>query len=234
MATLNLTRKTPKILLDFSADDSCVAGSFSNVTSDLGTKPPSTRGKMSKIYWRCGLLQWTCYKFNERASMVEVSSQSALRGDKERLSLCTHNLKQSRSPIMMRIIGALIVCHVVEGAFVNPSSNSRASCSSAIMMMDRRTLLGFVASTAFLPSTAARAAEDNDELARDMPKHWPETPSPLPSMFSSAAELAAPVREAVREEIREGVEEGIEVLSDLEKALQQSAKKKQVDPRSHG
>lgn len=62
------------------------------------------------------------------------------------------------------------------------------------------------------------------------PAKWPDAPSPLPTAVKSAAELTAPQPD----EIRQDIDEGIEALTDLEKALQEKSKKKQVDPRTHG
>jgi hypothetical protein len=147
-------------------------------------------------------------------------------------------------------------------AFTVPSYNwnrRRASTVTTAMTIDRRTVLvgGFMAIA--LPPAVAQAAYDpvddasfwgtstttksgiNDNVSSASqgggatqqtapPAKWPDAPSPLPTAVKSAAELTAPLRDEFRQEI----DEGIEALTDLEKALQEKSKKKQVDPRSHG
>jgi hypothetical protein len=53
---------------------------------------------------------------------------------------------------------------------------------------------------------------------------WPHSPSPLPTSVKSAAELTAPSTQT-----KDPVP-----ASDLMKALEESSKKKKVDPRTHG
>lgn len=62
------------------------------------------------------------------------------------------------------------------------------------------------------------ATADFDSFAQEL-KRWPESPSPLPTTKRSAQELTSDEKKAV---------------SDMEKALNESSKKKKIDPRTHG
>lgn len=85
--------------------------------------------------------------------------------------------------------------------------------------------------TTWLTPLAARAAEtavaesnttkDNlDDFAKDLSR-WPDSPSPLPTQKRSAQELTADPQPRP-------------TAPSLDQALQQSLKKKQIGPRTHG
>lgn len=123
------------------------------------------------------------------------------------------------------LIAALLLLGSVDAFTTYPSSPRRVSTLNA---MDRRQALGWAAAAAaFVVPTAAWAADDKsaalDALGKELGgPGWPLAPSPLPSAVKSAAELTAPTAPAKG------------AMSDFEKAMQENAKKKQVDPRTHG
>jgi hypothetical protein len=102
----------------------------------------------------------------------------------------------------------------------------------------RRTFL--LSSTAafivsFVPPMSTAAAGEQDPLeafgktlSTTPPSQlggWPHSPSPLPTSVKSAAELTAPSTPLTMDPVS---------ASDLIKALEESSKKKKVDPRTHG
>eukprot|EP00545_Synedropsis_sp_CCMP1620_P001660 CAMPEP_0119014834 /NCGR_PEP_ID=MMETSP1176-20130426/10413_1 /TAXON_ID=265551 /ORGANISM="Synedropsis recta cf, Strain CCMP1620" /LENGTH=114 /DNA_ID=CAMNT_0006968079 /DNA_START=141 /DNA_END=485 /DNA_ORIENTATION=- len=109
--------------------------------------------------------------------------------------------------------------------------------------MDRRSLLSGVATAFFAvvasPATATAANDDVfEEFAKEIQKGgWPLAPSPLPTSVKSASELTSPTtifQESTTGTAAAAAQEGLNAMSDLEKALQESSKKKQVGPRTHG
>jgi hypothetical protein len=141
----------------------------------------------------------------------------------------------------MRSTTLLLLCCLgaADGAFVVPASLKEGILSSSTAMnsqMDRRTLLSGAVTTAFLGGASRPAfAEDALEtFGKELGGKWPLAPSPLPTQVKSAAELTSPAGKMIEPPGVTSPEEGLQAMSDLEQMLQESSKKKAVDPRTHG
>eukprot|EP00547_Thalassionema_nitzschioides_P000196 CAMPEP_0194213746 /NCGR_PEP_ID=MMETSP0156-20130528/14551_1 /TAXON_ID=33649 /ORGANISM="Thalassionema nitzschioides, Strain L26-B" /LENGTH=87 /DNA_ID=CAMNT_0038941851 /DNA_START=285 /DNA_END=545 /DNA_ORIENTATION=- len=85
--------------------------------------------------------------------------------------------------------------------------------------------------TAFTTTISTAQAEDDplDSFGKELSSssNWPQSPSPLPTNVKSAAELTAPGP------TKDSQENNPKEPSDLEQALQNGSKKKQVGPLTH-
>jgi hypothetical protein len=141
----------------------------------------------------------------------------------------------------MRSAALLLLCclGVSDGAFVASVSFQKGKLSSSTAMnakMDRRSLLSGVVATAFLGGASRPTfAEDALEaFGKELAGKWPHSPSPLPTQVKTAAELTSPTGKMAEPPDVTSAEEGLQAMSDLERMLQESSKKKKVDPRTHG
>mmetsp|Transcript_1572 Transcript_1572/g.2157 ORF Transcript_1572/g.2157 Transcript_1572/m.2157 type:complete len:150 (+) Transcript_1572:109-558(+) len=100
--------------------------------------------------------------------------------------------------------------------------------------VNRRNIMkSLVAATGFTATISIAQAEDDplDAFGKELSTaKWPQSPSPLPTTAKSAAELTAPKAPTSKDSKSKSATEP----SDLEKALQNSSKQKQVGPLTHG